>query len=142
MSAVSGHVFRVGSGHTKRLLVYLLAIVAVVLVLGAVSPASDGGVLAKISPQPAEAFQGGWDRNHWWIKVTRGEVGSGIVTAVCAYYVRIPSSSYVCTPLSQTAKRIIGGASGFWAEIYPPRWVWYSNGLGWWTQPYTRVGTW
>ena len=118
---------------TRRVVAAFLTTAAAVLVLGAVSPSSDSGLLAQLSPQPAEAYQGGWDRDHWWIKVTRGEVASGAVSAVCWYFVRIPARSYICTPLSVTAKRIIGGASGFWAEIYPPKG---------WRPAYVRVGTW
>jgi hypothetical protein len=120
----------------RRLLAGLLATVAVVLALGAASPTTGGGLLAELHPQSAQAYQGGWDSDHWWISVTRGEVASGVVTFACAYFVRIPVKplkSYVCSWLSATAKRVVGAAQGFWAVIYPPRG---------WHFPYVRVGTW
>jgi hypothetical protein len=125
---------RIGTG--------LLATASVIFVLVSLPAVGGSGVLSHVAPQQAEAFEGGWDRDHWWIKVTNGEVASGIVTVACIRTVSPMLKGRVCTPLSQAAKASVGGAAGFWAEIYPPRWVWLSNGLGWWTQPYYRHGTW
>lgn len=125
--------------RVKRLAAIVVVAAAIMLVAGSLSPAGGAGPLA---PAKAEAFQGGWDRNHWWIKVSRGEVYGGVVSLACGRYVPPPYSLRVCAPVGQTAKRLIGNRRGFWAEFYPPRWVSYPNGLGWWTPPYTRVGTW
>jgi hypothetical protein len=105
----------------------------VVLALGAASPATGGGPLAELHPQSAQAYGGGWDRDHWWIKVTRGEVASGVVTGVCLYFVRVPVfKSYICSWLSAKARRIVGEAQGFWAVVYPRGWHFPYVGIGLW----------
>lgn len=40
-----------------------------------------------VTAQSASAYQGGWDRNHWWVKVTSGEIASGAAGAICGYFV-------------------------------------------------------
>lgn len=121
----------------------VLLIAATLSVAQAALPhAGAGGLLERFSPPSAQAFQGGWDRDHWWFKITRGEVLSGMTTGICWRFVPPIKRQQICTPISQSVRQALGGARGVWAEVYPPRWVWLGNGLGWWTAPYTRVGTW
>ena len=117
----------------KRLVGSVLIATILAIAVGQAAPAAGQGPLAELGAAPAEAYEGGWDRDHWWLKVTRGEVLGKAVAGICWYFVKIPASSYVCTPISLAATRIIGGSSGVWAEIYPPRG---------WRLPYFRIGTW
>lgn len=106
--------FGLGSGVRRVAAVFLVALA--VAVLPAALPAVGGdGPLDRLAPQVAEAYQGGWDRDHWWIKVTRGEVAAGAVTVICLRFV---PSQIACRSVAQVAKRIIGGKRGFWAEVY------------------------
>lgn len=103
----------------KRPIALLVATAATVIALAAMPAAGGDSPLESVMPQRAEAFQGGWDRDHWWIKVTRGEVVGGLVTGICLRYVRLPvAGSYVCRSVGSLANRMIGGSQGFWAEIY------------------------
>ncbi|HEX2162280.1 MAG TPA: hypothetical protein VHF88_10730 [Thermoleophilaceae bacterium] len=125
-----------------RLVAVLLTSVAMSLAFGALSPGTGTGLIDRVAPQSAEAFQGGWDRDHWWIKVTRAEVFQGVVVVACGRFVPWPYSMRVCGPIGQTAKHAIRGGRGLWAEVYPPRWVWLRRGIGWWTPTRYRVGIW
>lgn len=125
-----------------RVAAVLLASLAMSVAFGALSPGSGVGLIDRVAPQSAEAIQGGWDRDHWWIKATRGEVYGGVVGLSCGRFVPPPYSLRVCYAIGQAAKASIGGSRGFWAEVYPPRWVWFKRGIGWWTPTRYRVGTW
>jgi hypothetical protein len=101
------------------MLAVLVALVASALSAALPSSPSSSRVLAALAPQQAEAFQGGWDRDHWWFKATKGEVASGATAAICARYVPFAAKGYVCAPINAAAKALLGGASGIWAEVYP-----------------------
>lgn len=64
-------------------------------------------------------IQGGWDRDHVWVKITRGEIVGGLAKTVCKRVVPLPYSIAACPILAQVAKRLIGSRSGVWAEFYP-----------------------
>jgi hypothetical protein len=85
----------------------------------------DNGVLAKLAPQEAEAYQVGFSGPvwypHFWAKIGAGEVVGGVVGAVCARYARGPFSRLqrYCSSISTFARAYIGGRRGFWFELYP-----------------------
>lgn len=106
----------------------LLMAVAAMFVGAASLPAQHGGsgVLASVAPTNAQAFQGGWDRDHAWVKVTRGEIAQGLTYALCmrVTYNRFGS---MCSHLATRAKQIIGSRHGVWAEVY-----WNRVNMGTW----------
>lgn len=66
-------------------------------------------------------MQGGFDRDHWWIKISRTEliaIGAG---AACAAIVKGPWASVFCPPLIAALNWAVSRfpvANGFWAEVY------------------------
>jgi len=81
------------------------------------SGGGDGNVLASVAPQSAEAFEGGIDGDHAWVKVTAGEIAGGAVEGLCRSIAPGPVKA-ICPRVAQIAREIIGGASGVWAEVY------------------------
>ncbi|ATE55668.1 hypothetical protein [Actinosynnema pretiosum] len=88
-------------------------------------PAPEGVQVLDIDPAPlgevgAQA-EGGFDRDHYWVKISRTElveVGAG---AVCAVIVKGPLAGLLCPPLAAALNWAIGHfpvAKGFWAEVY------------------------
>src|SRR4051794_37849802 len=57
----------------------LLASPALFTVLAALPSSGCGSVVASVSPQSAQAFEGGVDGDHAWVKVTAGEIAGGAV---------------------------------------------------------------
>ena len=83
-------------------------------------PSSDIGIL----------MQAGFDRDHWWIKISKAEVISIGIGVACR--LAFPSVGwFVCPPISaavNAALNLVPNAGGFWAELY-------TNGQ-------VRVGAW
>lgn len=121
-----------------------------VAVLGVVLLApTDVPVLNAAAPASAEAYQGGWDRDHWWIKASAGDVARGAVAAICARYVPASRRAQICIPIGIAAKKVIGAHRGFWAEAWPPYCSkhWVKVGGRWYLWPYCvgprfRWGVW
>ena len=105
--------------NTKVRYTGLLLLAAAAMFVGAASlPAqSNDGVLASVAPPAAEAFQGGWDRDHFWIKVTAGEIAQGATYALC---LRVTGNRFgnMCSYLATRARQIVGRSHGVWAEVY------------------------
>jgi hypothetical protein len=74
--------------------------------------------------------QGGFDRDHYWFKISKGEVVGIGVSVVCrAIFGGI--GWFVCPPIAAAVNQIISqypNAGGFWGELY-------TNGR-------VRAGTW
>jgi hypothetical protein len=107
----------------------LLLLTVVAMCIGAASlPARDSapGIVANIAPQTAQAFEGGWDRDHAWIKVTAGEIAQGATYGLC---LRVTSGRFanICSYLAGRARQIVGGSHGVWAEVY-----WNRVNIGTW----------
>lgn len=64
-------------------------------------------------------IQGGWDRDHVWVKITRAEIVGGLAKTVCNRVVPLPYRIVACPILAEVAKRLIGSRNGVWAEFYP-----------------------
>jgi hypothetical protein len=80
---------------------------------------SGGGLLSRVAPQAAQAFQGGVDGDHVWLKVTNGDIAAGTVSAACAVVTSdVPYAYPICPPIAATAKMIIGDSAGVWFAIY------------------------
>jgi hypothetical protein len=78
----------------------------------------SGGAVSMMGIQPT--FQGGWDRDHFWVKVTKGEILGGMTTGVCRYFTG-PAGWFICPPISQAARQLIDRnprAGGVWIEIW------------------------
>lgn len=75
-------------------------------------------------------WQGGFDRDHWWFKISKAEVISIGVGVVCRAIVG-GASWFVCPPISAAVNWALSqwpNAGGYWAEFY--------------TDGHVRVGTW
>jgi hypothetical protein len=107
----------------------LLLLTVAALCIGAASLPANGSapsVVASLAPQPAAAFEGGWDRDHAWIKVTAGEVAQGATYGLC---LRVTSGRFanICSYVANRAQQIVGGSHGVWAEVY-----WNHVNIGTW----------
>ncbi|MFD5827596.1 hypothetical protein [Lentzea sp. NPDC060358] len=74
--------------------------------------------------------QGGFDRDHWWIKISKAEVIAIGANAVCRAVFRT-AGGVVCPPIVAAVNWLVAqfpNAGGFWAELY-------TNGR-------VRAGTW
>ena len=71
-----------------------------------------------MAPQSAQAFEGGVDGGHAWIKVTAGEIAGGAVEGICRQFAPGPAAA-LCPKAAQRARELIGNNHGVWAEIYP-----------------------
>ncbi|WP_090062798.1 hypothetical protein [Lentzea flaviverrucosa] len=66
-------------------------------------------------------MHGGFDHDHWWIKISRTELVAIGAGAACPAIVKGPWASVVCPPLVAALNWAIGRfpiANGFWAEVY------------------------
>jgi hypothetical protein len=104
--------------HARLLGVALVAAAALSVGLAALPSASDNSAISSVRPQTAQAFEGGVDGGHAWIKVTAGEVASGAVEGICRMFAPGPAAA-LCPRAAQLAHDLIGGNHGVWAEIYP-----------------------
>jgi len=75
-------------------------------------------VISSVAPQSAEAFEGGVDGDHAWIKVTAGEIAAGAVEGICRRYAPGPAAT-LCPRAAQVARDLIGSNHGVWVEVYP-----------------------
>jgi hypothetical protein len=104
-----------------RLLAATLLTAATLFVALAALPAASnsGGVLGGVAPQAAQAFQGGVDGDHVWLKVTSGDIAAGTVSAACAVVTSdVPYAYPICPPIAATARMMIGDNAGVWFAIY------------------------
>jgi len=65
--------------------------------------------------------QGGFDRDHWWFKISRVELVTIGAGAACSAVFRGPVGAFVCPPLVAALNWAIGQfpvANGFWGEVY------------------------
>jgi hypothetical protein len=127
----------------------IAAVTLLILVAMALAPTQRSW--PGLGPASAEAAQGGWDRDHWWLKVTRGEILSGAVSGICGRYVPKSRAAQVCTPVAQAVRQTIGNNRGVWVEVWPPyctnsRWVWQGGRLYFLPAmcypPRMNIGTW
>lgn len=96
-----------------------------------VAAANDRGPLEAAMQQARPMVQGGFDRDHWWFKISRTELVTIGAGAACAAVFDGPAGLVVCPPLVAALNWAIGQfpvANGFWGEVY-------TNGR-------VRVGTW
>jgi hypothetical protein len=105
------------TNHARLLGVALLAAAALSVGLAALPSSSDTNALSSVAPQSAEAYEGGIDGAHAWIKVTAGEISSGAVEGICRIFARGPLAN-LCPHAAQLARDRIGGNHGVWAEVY------------------------
>jgi len=93
-------------------------------------PATPVVLVAKPSSTMGTLAQGGFDRDHWWFKITKGEVvGIGVGVVCRAVFGGI--GWFVCPPISAAVNQAVNSypnAGGFWGELY-------TNGQ-------VRAGTW
>jgi hypothetical protein len=83
----------------------------------AAAPVSQAIQLDEITTM----MEGGFDRDHWWIKISRTELVAIGAGAACAAIVKGPWAAVVCPPLVAALNWAIGNfpvANGFWAEVY------------------------
>lgn len=96
----------------------LLTAAALSVGAAALPSSSTGDALSSIAPQSAQAYEGGVDGGHAWIKVTAGEIAGGAVEAICRRFAPGPVAS-LCPRAAQVARDLIGGNHGVWVEVYP-----------------------
>ncbi|MDT7753882.1 MAG: hypothetical protein QOD96_7544 [Pseudonocardiales bacterium] len=102
----------------RHLVVAMLAAAAIFAAIAAVPSHSSGdGLLASVGPQSAEAFEGGFDGDHAWVKISAGDVAGGAAEAICRRYAGPFGAT--CPSFAARASELVGGgASGVWAEVY------------------------
>jgi hypothetical protein len=105
---------RIDVRHALAALAVAVAIFAAVAAIP--SGASDGGLLANVAPQSAEAFDGGFDGDHAWVKVSAGDIAGGVAQTACRTYAG--PVAFLCPWFAQRASEIVGSSSGVWAELY------------------------
>ena len=106
------------TNHARLLGVALLAAAALSVGVAALPASSGSSAISSVAPQSAEAYEGGIDGGHAWIKVTAGEIAGGGVEGICRLYARGPLAA-LCPRAAQVARNLIGGNHGVWVEIYP-----------------------
>jgi len=106
------------TNHARLLGVALLAAAALSVSLAALPSSSDSNAISSVTPQSAEAFEGGVDGGHAWIKVTASEITGGAVEGICRMYARGPAAN-LCPRAARVARDLIGGDRGVWVEVYP-----------------------
>lgn len=101
----------------RHVLAALVASIAIFAAVAAIPSGSSGaGALASVGPQPAQAFEGGFDTDHYWVKVTAGDIAGGVVEVACQ---RIAGpAGFLCGTVASRARDMIGSSSGVWAELY------------------------
>jgi len=105
------------TNHARLLGVTFLAAAALSVGLAALPSSNDAGAISSVAPQSAEAFEGGFDGDHAWMKVTAGEIAGGAVEGICRRYAPGPAAS-LCPRAAQVARELIGGNHGVWIEVY------------------------
>jgi hypothetical protein len=111
----------------RHVLLAVLASAAIFAAVAAIpSSASESGPLANIGPQSAEAFEGGFDGDHAWVKVSAGDIAGGVAQAACRTYAG--PAAFLCPWFANRASEIVGSSSGVWAELY--------------TNGHVNIGTW
>ena len=101
----------------RHLAVALLASVAIFAAVAAIpSGASGDGPLASIAPGSAEAYDGGFDGDHAWVKISAGDIAGGLAQAACRTYAG--PVAFLCPWFAGRASEIVGGSNGVWAELY------------------------
>jgi hypothetical protein len=101
----------------RHLIAAALASVAIFAAVAAIpSGAADGSALASIGPQAAEAYEGGFDADHAWVKISAGDIAGGLAQTVCREFAG--PAGFLCPWFAQRASEIVGGSSGVWAELY------------------------
>jgi hypothetical protein len=106
------------TNHARLLGLALLGAAALSVGLAALPSSSDSNAISSVAPQTAEAYEGGIDGGHAWIKVTAGEIAGGTVEGICRLYARGPLAT-LCPRAAQVARDLIGGNRGVWIEVYP-----------------------
>lgn len=106
------------TNQARLLGVALLAAAALSVGLAALPSGSDNSAISSVAPQSAQAFEGGVDGGHAWIKVTAGEIAGGAVEGICRQFAPGPAAA-LCPKAAQRARELIGNNHGVWAEIYP-----------------------
>jgi hypothetical protein len=105
---------------TNRARLFGLALVAAAALsvgLAALPSPSDSNAMSSVAPQSAEAFEGGIDGAHAWIKVTAGEIAGGSVEAICRRFAPGPVAN-LCPRAAEVARDLIGSNHGVWLEVY------------------------
>lgn len=106
------------TNHVRAFGLALLAAAALVTALAAL-PASNGdSAVSSLAPQSAQAFEGGIDGGHAWIKVTAGEIAGGAVEGICRRFAPGPAAN-LCPRAAEVARELIGANHGVWVEVYP-----------------------
>jgi len=100
-----------------RSMIAVLAVAGSLLVAAAALPAGGESIAGTLAPASAQAAEGGWDVDHFWVKITNGEIVSGAAQAICRQFTG-PIGIAVCPTIADIAGQIVGSAGGVWAEIY------------------------
>ena len=87
---------------------------------------ATAGRWPTIGRQSAEAFEGGFDGDHAWVKVSAGDIAGGVAQTACRTYAG--PAAFLCPWFAQRASEIVGSSSGVWAELY--------------TNGHVNIGTW
>jgi len=103
--------------HARLLSLALLAAVALSVGMASLPSSNRDSPIASVAPRSAEAFEGGFDGDHAWIKVTAGEIAGGAVDGICRRYAPGPAAN-LCPRAAQVARDLIGGNHGVWVEVY------------------------
>ena len=103
--------------RTRLLGVALIAAFALSVGMASLPSATDNSAISRVAPQTAEAFEGGFDGDHAWIKVTAGDIAGGAVEGICRRYAPGPAAS-LCPRAAQVARELIGTNHGVWVEVY------------------------
>lgn len=105
------------TSHARLLGLAFLAAAALSVGLASLPSSSGGSAISSVAPQSAEAFEGGFDGDHAWLKVTAGEVVGGAVEGICRRYAPGPAAN-LCPRAAQIARELIGTSHGVWIEVY------------------------
>jgi len=103
--------------HARLVGLALLAAAALSVGMASLPSSSNSSTVSSVAPQSAEAFEGGFDGDHAWIKVTAGEIAGGAVEGICRRYAPGPAAS-MCPRAAQIARELIGTSHGVWVEVY------------------------
>lgn len=105
---------RIDARHVIAALLASMAIFAAVAAIP--SGASHDGLLASVGPQTAQAFEGGYDTDHYWVKISAGDIAGGAVEVSCR---RVAGpAGFLCGSVASRARDMIGSSNGVWAELY------------------------
>ncbi len=87
------------------------------------APTAANGTMKQLA-------QGGFDRDHWWFKITKAEV-IGVGAGVVCRWIFGGIGWFVCPPIANAINQAVSqfpNAGGFWGELY--------------TDGRVRAGTW